>query len=686
MTNLLKQFEDSENNTSPTDPATAVTPSPEAGAVDWSFKKIDVPTPAIPHTKHKPANPQKMRIVLICLAVVLILIAVSVVTVVIPAQAAYNKGKALASKAKELGAALKSQNLEDAKGKLPETRKLLEETKAAWNAVLLLKILPVLKNYHADVLHSLNAGGYGLDALDITIATVEPYADLLGLKGKSSFVAGSADERIQTAVKTLDKVTPKISEIGDKIDKLKKEIDSVDPNRYPEKIGNTVVRQKIIDTRNLINDTTSLFLQAQPLLEVLPKLLGQPDQKRYLVLFQNDKELRPTGGFLTAYAIFKVQQGKLIVEKSENIYELDDQITVKKDAPPEILTYHKGVYYFNIRDSNLSPDFLVSMKQFQDLYPHKFDFDGIVTVDTHVLVEAIKILGSFQIAGREFSAENDKRCDCPKVIYELEDYSTRPVAYVRAERKDILGTLLLQIMQKALGVSPKQYWGQLFQMALSEINQKHILAFMVDAQAQKGIESLNMGGRIADGTSILGYKDNANWDYTHINDTNFAGAKSNLFVSESVKTEYEVGSDSTITKSLTIDYKNPAPASDCNLESGGLCLNGILRNWVRIYVPKGATLVESKGSQSPKDGSATDLLVKEDLGKTVFEGFLTVRPLGSAQLTLKYKLPFKKSGDTLNALFQKQPGTQGNEYTIVVNGKQKDKFSLLSDKLEAIRL
>jgi hypothetical protein len=326
------------------------------------------------------------------------------------------------------------------------------------------------------------------------------------------------------------------------------------------------------------------------------------------------------------------------------------------------------------------------MQQFMSLYPNKWDFDGIITVDTHVLVEAIKILGTFTVKGRTFSAEIDKRCDCPRVIYELEDYSTRPVAYVREERKDVLGDLLLQIMKKALGVSPSQYWGQLFQMAISEINQKHILAYMTDEKAQNGIESLNMGGRIADGVHILGYEDGKDWDYLHINDANMAGAKSNLFVTEEVKTEYAVDNDGSITKTLTIDYKNPAVGSDCNLESGGLCLNGILRNWLRVYVPKGSTLIEGKGSISPKDESANDFTVKEDLGKTVFEGFLTVRPLGSAQVVLTYKLPFKKTDSTLPLLIQKQPGTQGHELTIIANGKQREKGSLLTDQLFTVKL
>jgi hypothetical protein len=164
-----------------------------------------------------------------------------------------------------------------------------------------------------------------------------------------------------------------------------------------------------------------------------------------------------------------------------------------------------------------------------------------------------------------------------------------------------------------------------------------------------------------------------------------AGAKSNLFVVHQVKKEYKVESDGSITKTLTLDYKNPAPASDCNLETGGLCLNGFLRNWVRIYVPKGSTLKESKGSQSPKDGSPQDLLVREDLGKTVFEGYVEVRPLGAAQVTLSYTLPFKKSSP-FKVFYQKQGGTEGHEYTLLGNGKQNQKFNLTTDKVVTLPL
>ena len=674
MKNLLEKKK--SQTSSHVDIDAVIESKPQKTQETGSFSKIAISKVDTPVHRKK-----KWGIIVLTLVFVLVgLGSVILLFGVLPAQATLSKAKELAAVGKELGAALKNQNLEEAKNKLPQTRAKLIETQNEWNKAVLLKVTPVINQYHKDVIHGLAAAGFGLDALETSIVTIEPYADLLGFKGESSFVAGSADERLQFAVKTLDKVTPKIAEIGTSIGKIKNEIDAIDPQRYPETFAGKPVRPRLIEAKQLVENTTGLFLNAQPLLEVLPQLLGEPTVKRYLVLFQNDKELRPTGGFITAYAIFRIEHGKFIVEKSDDIYELDDQIKTKKQAPPEILTYHKGVYYFNIRDSNLSPDFAVSMKQFMELYPNKWDFDGILAVDTHVLVEAIKILGDFSVKGRTFGAEIDPRCDCPKVIYELEDYSTRPVAYVRETRKDVLGDLLLQIMKKALGVSPSQYWGRLFQMALSEIDQKHILANMMDEKAQKGIESLNMGGRIADGTAILGYKDGQNWDYLHINDANMAGAKSNLFVSHTIKQEYNIEGDGSITKTITIDYKNPAPPSDCNLERGGLCLNGLLRDWIRIYVPKGSTLIESKGSQSPKDDNSDDLKTREELGKTVFEGFLTVRPQGSAQLTLTYKLPFKKNGK-LMSLYQKQPGTQGHEYSVLVGGKQKEKFSLTTDKV-----
>ena len=98
--------------------------------------------------------------------------------------------------------------------------------------------------------------------------------------------------------------------------------------------------------------------------------------------------------------------------------------------------------------------------------------------------------------GFTFTTEPDDRCDgCPHVVYELEEFADRPTGSIRADRKDILGRLLQSFMKKALGVSPGQYWGRLVQTFITEANEKHIMAYMKDEEAQSAVETLNFAGK-----------------------------------------------------------------------------------------------------------------------------------------------------------------------------------------------
>ncbi len=648
------------------------------------LKKIDlddVPVPVKPLKKRK-----KFPWLVILVPLVVLVIAVGAIAVMLlPLRDVMEKGKVVAQSGRELAAAAKTQNIEESKVKLAQVRKDLEAVRGEYGRVKTAKIIPFVGAYISDGEHVLNAAFAGLDAADKAIEALEPNADLLGLKGTSSFVSGTADDRIQTAVKTMTALTPKINEMAKSIETVRNELDAIDPKRYPEKIGDTVIRQQLINGKELIDNAANLFINAQPLLINLPQMLGEPNDRRYLILFQNDKELRSTGGFITAYAQFRFVRGKAILEKADDIYNLDGALSKKFPAPREILTFHKGVYNLNIRDSNLSPDYKLSMQQFEEMYQFvggKEKIDGIIAVDTHVLVEALRILGPIGVSGREFSAEIDKRCDCPRAVYELEDYSTRPVGYIREARKDIIGVLFQSLLQQALGVSPSQYWGRLFQMLITEINQKHVLAYFHDDGAQKAAEAFNMAGRIAtasESAAVLKYKEGNGWDYLHVNNSNMAGAKSNMFVSEEFAKEVTVNGDGTMTTKLTVDYKNPYPGSDCGLESGGLCLNAPLRNWVRVYAPLGSKLVESKGTQSPKDNKSEPMTPYDSLGKTVFEGFLIVNPLGTAKLELTYTSPVKLEDGKYRILIQKQPGTDKQKFMLKVNGHGSKQFELLTD-------
>lgn len=607
-------------------------------------------------------------------AISVVVILLLVFGLILPGMRTLQAAKQTYTQAKLFSAAMKQQNVDLASEELQKTKVALGETQKNMRILGYMRFIPIANFYYNDADHLLKAGDEGLKTAEIVIDSLKPYADVLGLKGQGGITAGSAEDRIKTAVLTMGKITPRIDEIADSLLVIQQEVDKVNPAHYPAFIFGKKVKAQLTELKTLTDEGVAYVDEARPLIKVLPSLLGESEEKRYLVLFQNDKELRPTGGFITGYAIFKLDKGVITIEKSTDIYELDDTIANKPVAPDPILNYLPKVPRLNLRDSNISPDFIESMKTFNSLYKKAggaVDVDGIIAIDTHVLVKTIKVLDDqVTVNGQTFTTENDPRCDCPQVIYELENNISRPVNYIKTDRKALLGDMLQAIMNKALSSSPSQYWGPLFQTMLTQVNEKHVLFYLYDEKAQSGITALNAAGRIKD----------FDGDYLHINNTNFSGAKTNIFVQEEIEQAYEVKRDGTITKTLTVDFKNPYPPSNCNLEAGGLCLNSIHRNWFRVYVPQGSKLLDSKGSEVKVD-------TYDELGKTVFDGFLTVRPGGGkTTLTLTYQLPFKVTDNFLPLLIQKQPGTDGFEYVTKVNGKTVDKFQLLTDKEVEIKI
>jgi len=597
---------------------------------------------------------------------VVIFILFAIFGIVLPTVKVYKQAQITQAQAKLAYNGIKIQNIQIASDELAKTKIELTKTQNDLAAMGYLRFVPIANFYYSDASHLVAAAGYGLNAGQILVDAIKPYADVLGFKGQGSFLYGSAQDRIRTAVTTMSKVTPKIDEIESQLVLAKKEVDQVDPNHYPPLFGGAKVKTQLSQLKSITDGAVSFIQQAKPLVKVLPSLLGEPKEQKYLVLFQNDKELRPTGGFITAYAIFRIDHGVIYVDNSNDIYNLDTTIGNKPIAPRPIALYLPKVNQWNLRDTNLSPDFVKSMDDFNVLYKKAGGYQpvsGIIAVDTHALVSAMNILGDITVGGVNYSTKIDPRCQCPQVIYQMEVYADQPVQFVKSNRKGFIGDLLYAILQKAFSSSPKKYWGPLLQAMIGDINQKHILFDLYSSDAQSGIEALNAAGRIQDFSG----------DYLHVNDTNFGGAKSNLFLTQAVTQEYKVSGDGSITKTVTISYKNPFPPSDCNLEHGNLCLNAIQRDWLRVYVPKGSTLVDSKGSE-------VKVTSYEELGKTVFEGFLTIRPMGSATYTLTYKLPFKVAGSNLPLLIQKQPGTDNEEYTIIVGGRTVEKFPLLTDK------
>lgn len=554
----------------------------------------------------------------------------------------------------------------------------LDMQKVGW-----VKNLPVIKNYYSDGISVLGAADDMIDAGKIAIDGIAPYADVMGLTGLATTGDGAktAQDRISFIVETLDKLKPQLSEIGNKLSLAKAKMDKVDPMRYPMAYKGKPIRPQIIQAITLLDQASTLVNDAKPILEAAPYLLGKDKPIKYLLLFQNEAELRPTGGFLTGYAVIEVNKGKISTLQSDDIYKLDEKFPKKIPAPEPIKKYHPNVPYWYMRDQNLSPDFRSSMDTFMANYDLTGSpkVDGVIAVTTKVLVDLLKVTGKIGVPGfGNFSAENDPRCNCPSAFYELQILagSEEPVIWdsisgkiIQApanygNRKLFLGPVMYSVLANVMA-QPKAKLPELFNTILNLISGKQILMYSFDPVAQSAVEAFNMAGRVKEAP--------AGEDYLMVVDTNFSGGKTNIWVRYEASQNIEIGGDGSVTKTVTLNYTNPQEGS-VTIESGRR-LNGMFRDWVRIYVPKGSTLIESKGFET---GEA----VGEDLGKTTFEGFFTLAPLNVKSITLKYKLPFKiKSPYKL--LVQKQGGAKDFTYKTKINGKNQQEFILSSDQENA---
>ncbi|HCC84961.1 MAG TPA: hypothetical protein DEP87_04750 [Candidatus Pacebacteria bacterium] len=565
--------------------------------------------------------------------------------------------------------AFKAQNLPETEAKLQQVQDKFQGVKATYQKLSFYGKIPIIGAYYQDGENALIAAEHGIAAGLKGSKAITPYADVLGFKGEGTFAGGTAENRIKILIETLDKVEPVFDEIIGELTLANEALAKINPQRYPVSFQNKEVRPKLMAIQKTSADSLQMIGEFKPVIQQLPSIAGGKGQRRkYLVLFQNNNELRPTGGFLTAYAVIYVEDGKVALEKSDDIYELDKKFAKKIAIPVELGKYLTTEKYFNLRDMNISPDFKISMDQFfenyQTIKSEPSNVDGIIAIDTEVLKKLVAILGPIEIPGYgTFSAEIDKRCDCPQIVYALSEIITKPTPYLRADRKGILGPMMQTILTKAYG-APKQLWPQLFEMAWQSLEGRNIQMYFMNEQDQAAALAVNAGGRMlapANGK-----------DFLAIVDANLGGAKSNLFVDYEVKQVVSKPENGQLTKTVEITYRNTRKGDNCNLEAGLLCLNSTLHDWNRLYLPAGTKLIEAKGYTKTAK-------TYEENGFVVVDGFFNLEPLGTAKLIFTYTVPYADA-DNYEVTLWKQGGIDQIQVLMDVEGGE-EQLTLVKDQV-----
>ncbi|MCD4704810.1 DUF4012 domain-containing protein, partial [bacterium] len=439
----------------------------------------------------------------------------------------------------------------------------------------------------------------------------------------------------------------------------KKEIKNLDQdfNNLIENINSIqktfkINNNELLDNLNFIARVLNII---NPLNNHLNKILGNQGSQKYLLLFQNNTELRPTGGFIGSYGILKIENGNIKELSIDDIYHLDVKVIDKlHNKVPEPLAKYLKMKEWYMRDCNWSPDFPTSAQDCLSLYYIESDdqekIDGIIAITPTVIAELLNIIGAQEIEGIIF--ENENFTDDLQKAIELY-YADRGDTHWT--RKDIMNSLAQVIIQKIknLKISDNAH---LLELLSKNLDNKNILLYSSDQNVQKIFKNLDWSGDIKN-------KENEYYhpDYLMVVDSNLASSKSDQFIVRNVEYTIQEKNDNLLAQ-VKITYQH----------QGNFSWNSTkYRTYTRLLVPQGSELIKVEGSmendQINKKG-ITD--VYNDLNKTVFGTFIAIEPQETKSLIFEYKLPnrIKKqiSENKYQIYIQKQPGIEFIPYTLKI--------------------
>lgn len=405
--------------------------------------------------------------------------------------------------------------------------------------------------------------------------------------------------------------------------------------------------------------------------QIFLDVLGYNGPRKYLFLFENNQEMRATGGFIGSYGILDISNGRVKKLFVDDIYNPDGQLKARVIPPAPI---QKMSAVWTMHDANWFPDFPTSAEKVAWFYEKTGGptVDGVIAVTPELLHDLISITGPIDMPDYNTTIDADNFTE--KIQQEVEvDYDKN-----LNQPKKFIADLTPKILDKVMsdrGISPMLRTLEAFNTALSE---KHLLLYSRNFNIQKLISDQKWSGEIL----------NTNKDYLSVIDTNINGYKTDGVIDETINHQSELQGDGSIVDTVSITRRHNGGNEKYDW------WNKVNGDWMRVYVPNGAKLLEASGQtrelvppaldyqslgfkrdpqiQADEDSTHLDektgTTIYDENNKTVFANWVYVSPGESVTMTYKYILPFKLNFDQLqhpvdsfSVLYQKQSGSLGSK-------------------------
>jgi hypothetical protein len=391
---------------------------------------------------------------------------------------------------------------------------------------------------------------------------------------------------------------------------------------------------------------------AGDLAKLLPALSGYPEAKNYLLLLQNNTELRPTGGFIGTLGTVTIADATASALQVNDVYAFDS-VSSKLPTPPAPLAKYLSADKWYLRDANWSPDFPTAARQVISTYAAEggtAKFDGVLAVDPTLAADLLKIVGNITIGSSTFTPSNVT----DEIEFQVEKgFNSKGLPV--AQRKDILIALVDQVFARTLAL-PADRWQGIVDALVRALDGKHMLIASFDPTVAAFARSRNWDGMLRQEAG----------DYLMVVDANLAALKTDSVMQRSVDYSLRPSGNDLIA---TVDLKYANHGSFTWKTTR-------YRTYTRLYVPAGSQLVSVTGNLAndkildPK-GTPGTVDTVDELGRRSFGTFISVEPGETRDLVFTYRLPSSiaasPASGTYDLLVQKQPGIGAVPLTLTLD-------------------
>ncbi|HUY75992.1 MAG TPA: DUF4012 domain-containing protein [Ktedonobacterales bacterium] len=330
--------------------------------------------------------------------------------------------------------------------------------------------------------------------------------------------------------------------------------------------------------------------QAQGWLQVAPALLGIGKPEQLLVELMDRAEMRATGGFIGAYGVMTLKQGKIQPFTLADIFALDVPY-LKTNSPSLPPAQYAPWWPFNayaLRDSNLSPDFPTSAQMGASLLAKEGgpQVQGVVALNATTIERLLKIVGSIDVPGYNVTVTATNLESMIRLYTETSaqrDGNDLPVGYQLTSIHERFTALLGQQLMAKVRAIHGSGTASLIQVLLTSLSMKDVLAYFSDPQAEALTAQLGFNGAVATGPG----------DAVTVTDTNITGNKATAMTTVNYTDAVTLDAHGTATHHLTVSYLFNSASQPSLIHF--LYKKDYYLTYLRIYVPASAHLVSFTG-------------------------------------------------------------------------------------------